>query len=44
VVADIDEGERVAVLAAGGDPPRECDGRSDVFCAEVTTLVSPQGR
>ena len=44
VVAHVDERERVAVLAAGGDPPGEGDGRSDVFCAELTALVSPQCR
>jgi hypothetical protein len=35
VVAEVDEGQLLAVLAAGGDPAGEADGAADVLGAEL---------
>ena len=44
VVAQVDEGQVLAVLAAGGDPAAERDGLADVLGAQLAALVGAHGR
>ncbi len=44
VVAQVDEREVLAVLAAAGDPAAQGDGLADVLGAELTVLVAAHRR